>query len=140
QMQSGVDLVRVSGQVISQPICERERNTCVQWSSKQRYEFPNDAMTASEVKRAPLGLWKAQPQIEYEKPAPPQGNTVNPFLLVAVSVVALFLAGQSDLLYYATPFQHPQSFDDTARAALRFPWWQEPEPVSLEGQPSLLAA
>lgn len=51
----GVDLLRVFGPMVSDPVCDKITSFCVQWSSKTKFLFPQDARATTQVSLAPLG-------------------------------------------------------------------------------------
>lgn len=56
QLEIGVDTTRLIGRVISPPVCDKATNRCRQWTDKALFLFPAEAVSASQVQRAPLGL------------------------------------------------------------------------------------
>lgn len=93
QLELGVDLGRVFGRVISDPICDKRTRTCKQFTDKALFLFDEQAVSGDQVQRAPLGLWRTYPRTR------PTGNTesimpVQPLPLIAAGVgvvVALWL-------------------------------------------------
>lgn len=56
----GVDAWRVVGRILSGPVCEDDQ--CIQWADKTRFSFPEEAVSAAEVQRDPLGSWMTHPR------------------------------------------------------------------------------
>jgi hypothetical protein len=59
QLEVGIDILRVYGPVISDPICSA--GSCRQWTAKARFEFDQAAVGADAVQRLPIGLWLTYP-------------------------------------------------------------------------------
>jgi hypothetical protein len=81
QLEAGLDVVRLVGRFISDPVCDKKTRRCRQWTEKQRFEFEEDAVTADQVRRAPLGLWfthpKTRPVERPQEPIAPPQPTIN---------------------------------------------------------------
>jgi len=86
QLEVGLDLPRVVGRIISEPVCEG--GSCRQWTDKQRFQFPREALTADQVQRAPLGLWLSYPASRPHTVAAGQA-TVPPVPLILAGVCGL---------------------------------------------------
>jgi hypothetical protein len=88
QVESGLDTRRVVGRIISPAICDKAR--CRQWTDKSLFVFAADATAASQVQRAPLGLWSV--------PRPQPTQTTSPGLLLLVGAGTLAAVGAVLLL------------------------------------------
>lgn len=80
----GLDITRTIGPVISEPHCTP--TVCVQWTMKTRFEFPPNATSASQVRRAPVGLYLTYPWIRTQEQARYQAPRPNPTLWVVLPV------------------------------------------------------
>jgi hypothetical protein len=95
-----VDLTRVFGPMISEPVCEQLTASCVQWSVKSKFLFPQGARSTTQVQLAPLGQ-NRMPQHEpivVQKPVPWQSNTrlvlgyILALVFIALGMLALLAA------------------------------------------------
>lgn len=87
QMEAGVDVLRVVGRFLSDPVCDPRTGECRQWTDKQLFLFPKDALTADQVHRAPLGLWLSHPQTR-----PTEIVVASPHVNLPLTALALLLA------------------------------------------------
>lgn len=81
QGDNGLDTPRTIGRVISAPVCDATR--CRQWTEKQLFIFPPQATAATQVQRAPLGMWS--------NPVPPP--TANPLPILPIGAGVALVGG-----------------------------------------------
>jgi hypothetical protein len=108
QVDLGLDVQRVIGPLISQPICDRSTELCYQVADKAKFVFRQDATSGTEVQRVPLGLQlpaaipaalqptvvataTTEPAATVESAASP--GAFNPVLLVLAALVLLAAIG-----------------------------------------------
>jgi hypothetical protein len=87
QQEAGVDVVRLIGRIISDPICVRR--VCSQWTDKQRLTWAQNETAIDRVYRAPLGQWLTHPQ---ERPKDQLPNEDSGVQLTPLTVVFVVLA------------------------------------------------
>jgi hypothetical protein len=91
QMEAGVDITRLVGRVISEPVCERaSQGECRQWTDKGLFVFPRGASAERQIQRAPLGLHFSHPRTREAAPA---------IDLRRAALVLLALLGMAGLLF-----------------------------------------
>lgn len=61
QLEVNVDTGRLVGRIISPPLCDNATGMCRQWTDKQAFVFPKDAISGSQVQRVDLGLSTVHP-------------------------------------------------------------------------------
>ena len=66
----GIDPLVIAGRTISPPICDQHTGTCEQYLDKIVFRFPQDATTASQVTRLPLGTLLRHPEAATPTAAP----------------------------------------------------------------------
>ncbi len=97
QMDVGTDVTRVVGRTLSDPLCDKQSHACRQWSDKQLFLFQEEALTAAEVQRAPLGLWLAHPQARVAPATRPQFTPSRASICALVGGVMLSLVALATL-------------------------------------------
>ncbi len=97
QLEAGADLTRLVGRTISDPVCDHKLHQCRQWTDKQLFLFPENAVSGEQVQRTPLGLWLTYPATRAAAEVPPEVIQQSSTLPAFVASAILALAGVAAL-------------------------------------------